>query len=347
LAGFVGFGVGLVLHIFLHETGHLIAGKISGYSFVSIRFFNVIFIKKDGEWHRKKFNIVGAPGQCLMSPPEPVDGKFPFVFYNLGGGLMNLIFGGISLALYFMLPSVSGLWWVFIPFALVGILVGILNLVPLSGSVPNDGKNIVMLGKNDQARHAFWLTLYMHAQTTKGIRLRDCISAEQFDFFNSDDPNDENRDNPLILSMKALRFSWLMDKYDFEAAKIYVEDVLNSTDKMPEIYINELNCERLFLELIGECRKEQIEDLYTENLKTYIKATSSYMSRQRLLYAYAKLFLNDDTEATKILEKFNKTCTFTPFAGEITCEREMVELVDDLANEQLNTPKNQNTEIEN
>jgi len=81
---------------------------------------------------------------------------------------------------------------------------------------------------------------------------------------------------------------------------------------------------------------EEIENLYTTELKQYIKATSSYMSRQRLLYAYTKLFLNDDTEAEKVLERFNKTCFTTPSVGEIDGEREMIALVDELAKKQNN-----------
>ena len=79
------------LHIALHETGHLIAGKISGYGFVSIRIFTMTFIKVNGKLKVKRFSMPGTLGQCLMSPPEPKDGKFPYFFYNLGGSLINFI----------------------------------------------------------------------------------------------------------------------------------------------------------------------------------------------------------------------------------------------------------------
>ena len=34
-----------------------------------------------------------------MSPPELVDGKMPYVLYNLGGSFLNLIFAAIFLVL--------------------------------------------------------------------------------------------------------------------------------------------------------------------------------------------------------------------------------------------------------
>ena len=91
-----------VLHIIIHELGHLVAGKMSGYKFLWIGIFKIVFIKKEGKWLRKKFNMKGATGQIFMSPPEMKNGKYPFVFYNLGGGLMNFLVSVISLAIFFI-----------------------------------------------------------------------------------------------------------------------------------------------------------------------------------------------------------------------------------------------------
>ena len=66
-----------------------------------------------------------------------------------------------------------------------------------------------------------------------------------------------------------------------------------------------------------------------------IKTTSIYTSRQRLLYAYAKLFLNDATEAAKALAKFNKACLSHPFDGEIIHDRELIALIDEWENRTL------------
>ena len=49
IVGFAFAGICFILHVFIHEFGHLIGGKMSGYEFVSIRFFNIAFIKKDGK----------------------------------------------------------------------------------------------------------------------------------------------------------------------------------------------------------------------------------------------------------------------------------------------------------
>jgi hypothetical protein len=320
-------GIYFVLHIFIHEFGHLVAGKMSGYDFVSIRFFNVMFIKEDGKLLRKKFNVVGTLGQCLMSPPEPVNGKFPFVLYNLGGSLMNFIVSVLSLALFFVFSSS-----LFVVFAGIGIILGIINILPMNVGVPNDGHNAMSLGKNDAVRHSFWFILYANAQITKGMRIRD-ISEEKFGFLDSANLSDKNRNNALVVNAESFRFEWLIDRREFEKAKTFGEHLINTTENMIDLQKKEFSCELLFLELIGECRKEEIERLYTKDLQKYIRATSSYVSKQRLLYAYAKLFLRDDAQAAKALEKFNKIIPSYPLVGEIESNRELIEIVDKLAEE--------------
>jgi len=332
LAMILFFVAGFILHVFIHEAGHLVAGKISGYGFVSIRFFNMMFINKDGKLTRKKYNVVGTLGQCLMSPPEPVNGKYPFVFYNLGGALMNFIFSVVFLAFYFIFPSMSALVsLLFVTLAFAGIFMGLFSIIPLNMGVPNDGHNALTLGKDDVTRHALWSILNVNALLTKGFRLRD-IPAEQVylsDYVNL--TNAERYKNALVISTETNRFEWLIDRHDFEEAKALAERLLHTAEKMLDIQKNDICCELLFLELIGECRKEEIDRLYSAALKKYIKATSSYVSRQRLMYAFSKLFLNDDTEAKKALEKFNKVCLSYPYAGDISANREMIDMVDDLA----------------
>ena len=329
LVGIIVLVLGIVFHVFIHELGHLIAGRMSGYGFVSIRFFNFTIINKNGKLIRKKFKIVGTFGQCLMSPPKQINGNYPFILYNLGGGFMNFIFSAIFIAFYFIFSSFSCAW-VFNLLAAIGIFLGLLNILPLNLGIPNDGHNALNLGRDEVSRRALWSILNMNALMAQGFRLRD-IPIEQYFFDNNVDLCDKNS-NALVTNVATQHFEQLMDKHEFTEAKAFGENLLGKAEKMIEVHKNELRCELLFLELIGECNKEKIEHLYTKDLKKYIKATSIYTSRQRLLYAYTKLFLNDATEAVNVLAKFNKTCLSHPFEGEIIRDHELIGIVDDLAN---------------
>ncbi|MDR1588604.1 MAG: hypothetical protein LBS51_00210 [Oscillospiraceae bacterium] len=315
-----------MLHIPLHEAGHLLSGKLSGYDFVSFRVLNIMFIKQNGKIARKKFKIVGTLGQCLMSPPEPVDGRYPFVLYNLGGSLMNLTASAAGLGFYLLfskaLPMAAAICAVF---AIVGILMSLINLIPMKpGGVANDGYNALTLVKRESARRAFWLLLRINTLTQQGARFRD-MPAEWFDI------PDDGLNDTITTVIALYRFSYLLDKHDFAEAKILAELLLNGADKMLEIHKTELRCELLFLEIIGECRVEEIERIYDKKLKNYIKATGVYVSHQRLLYAYEKLVVNDEGNAQKVLDRFQKACLTYPNVGEIESERDLIEVIDNIA----------------
>ena len=84
-----------------------------------------------------------------MSPPEPIGNTYPFTLYYLGGGLMNFITSGVFFALFLLLrDAFPYAGEIFIPVIGLGILTGLMNLLPLkiSGLV-TDGYNVVSLKK--------------------------------------------------------------------------------------------------------------------------------------------------------------------------------------------------------
>ena len=102
-AGLIGAYVWLLVANFLqtviHEAGHLVFGLMSGYQYCSFRIGSFMWIKQDGKMRVKRFSLAGTGGQCLMAPPDLVDGKMPYVLYNMGGCLANLIVSVIPAAI--------------------------------------------------------------------------------------------------------------------------------------------------------------------------------------------------------------------------------------------------------
>ena len=316
-----------LLQLVIHEFGHLVAGKMSGYKFLWLSIFNITFVKKNKKLMRMSVDGDGSFGNCLMIPPEMKNGKYPFVFFFLGGSLMNFLVSAISLALFFIFfPT----YWVFLVFAIFGIFFGIMNIVPIN--VGNDGHSILKLYKSDTERRNFWhLCRYNEDMLIKEMRPRD-ISAEQLTLLGSKSQGGENQKDDLDATAEFLRLSWLIDRHEFEKAKIFVENLLTTSDDKIALK-NEFIRVLLFLELIGECRKEEIERLYTKELKKYIKTEAPTILGQVSQYAYAKLFLQDNTQVVKALKEFNKIALLYPFVGEIVGGRELIEIVDKLAME--------------
>jgi len=323
--------IGFFLHIIIHEAGHLVGGKLSGYNFVSFRIGNSVFIRKDGKFVRKKFGVAGTDGQCLMSPPDVADEQYqyPFAFYNLSGGLANIL---ISIPLFIIGILISGyLSIILLTFSISGTFLGLINLIPLElNGIANDGLNTINCHKNLNGRRAFWIQSKFAGLITQGIRVRD-MPQEWVE--NVGVPVDA-----LIGFLATLRCSYLLDEGELEQAVDYIKTTIENPGKMLELQKNELLCELLFCELVGECRTDEIEKLYTKTLHKHIKANSTHLSKYRLMYAYEKLYIRNETDFEKALADFERACEHTPFVGEIAGERELIERV----NARSRVPNNHN-----
>lgn len=314
-------------HIIVHEAGHLVFGKISGYDFVSFRIASLMLIKEDDKLKLKKYNIVGTGGQCLMVPKSEWNAyDYPYVLYNLGGSLANLIVGLISIVLYVMVPGTIYLSEVLFLSFVVGILLALTNGIPMKVSgISNDGHNILSLNKDKQARRALYLQLYINGMQSNGTRLKEMPEA----YFEL--PDNPDLTNPLIVAIGVFKCNYLHDKQEFTEAESYAKYLINNAPGLLGIYKNELTCELLFYEIIGLCRQDEIEILYSKELEAYIKGTSGYVSRRRLMYAYEIFVNNDKDRANKELEEFDKAATKYPYTGEIEAEWELIEFVKNLA----------------
>ena len=164
----------MLLQIILHESGHLIAGLLSGYQFSSFRILSFMWIRENGTLHLRRLTLAGTGGQCLMTPPELREGTIPYVFYNLGGVLMNLIVSAIAFLLYIPCKNIPVLSVLFFFLGIIGVAFAITNGIPMQmGEINNDGYNALTLGKDKKELQAFWLQMKINEQVAKGIRLKD------------------------------------------------------------------------------------------------------------------------------------------------------------------------------
>ncbi|MHC1749329.1 MAG: M50 family metallopeptidase [Cellulosilyticaceae bacterium] len=316
------------IQIVVHELGHMIAGKMSGYKFVSFRIGRLMLMKEKGKLKLKRFMIVGTGGQCLMMPPIEDRYNYPYILYNLGGGIANLIISFMSAILYLLMPAKG--WGTTFLFMLccIGIFSAFVNMIPMRiGGIANDGYNAKALTKSQETRHAFWVQLYINGVLTAGEKI-DSIPNEYFEFPQNPDLNDA-----LICAIGACRCSYLHSKKEFEQAEVLSNYLLENATGLLEIHKNELRCELMFYEIIGLCRKEEIDKFYTKGLQKYIKATKSYITRRRLMYAYELIVENNQQAAQKHLIAFEKAAKNYPYASEVESERDLLTLIKNLKND--------------
>ncbi len=304
---FVSMYLLLLVHIILHEGGHLIAGLATGYEFVSFRIGSVAVVKgRDGKLHLRKMSLKGTGGQCLFAPPNLPIEQCPYKLYHLAGGLANIVFGllGLILGMSVIQPE-SMLSFFFLEFGVIGLGLGLSNLIPSqAGGIPNDGMNLWELGQDMVARECVNLILETNARLSV---------AESFE----DVPEElKNRLMKMDFTKMDLSCGVVANALNFQLAFWFVEgahekcneleQLILETPDVPELFKNEARCEILYYEIIKDCNPERIEKIYDKKLQQYVKATSSYPSRQRLLYAYYLLYKKDEEKAQACYEKLKK-----------------------------------------
>ena len=123
--------IAFILHIILHEGGHLVAGLLTGYRFVSFRFLNFTLIRKDGRLKWRNFELSGTLGQCLMAPPDKPLEQIDTRWYNAGGVLANVILVLLALLLMWALDLPTWLDIFLKMMVFIGIAVALMNGIPM------------------------------------------------------------------------------------------------------------------------------------------------------------------------------------------------------------------------
>ncbi len=319
----MGMYAAMVVQIIVHEAGHLVFGLLSGYEFNSFRIFSFMWIKKDGKLQCKRFSLAGTGGQCLMNPPDMADGKMPFALYNMGGSILNVAAAAVFWILSLLTKGIPMLSYICIIFAVVGLGFAIINGVPMhAGPADNDGYNAVSLGKNPAALRSFWIQMKASGLQALGVRLRD-MPEEWFEL-----PAEEDMKNASAASIAVFAVSRLMDEHRYEEADAMMERLLGMESGIVDLHRNMMIAERMYLELIGENRREVLEKLYNKEQKKFMKTMKTYLSIIRTEYAYALLCEGDEAKAAKIKERFEKAASTYPYEGDLEGEREYVELAE-------------------
>ena len=272
----------IFLQVLLHEGGHLVCGLATDYRFVSFRIFNLTFIRKDGKLCIKRFSLAGTGGQCLLTPPERPLEDIPTTLYNLGGVLANL--------LKFFLLMLS----------LIGILLAGMNGIPMKmGGIGNDADNMCLLLKDSKSKQALVTQLRINALVQEGMRPKD-MPAEWFS-----QTEDINYKDALQVTIALMSASRLLDCEEWEAAYNAFEKIMSHRHEVIGLLIKETACELLFTALVTK-RTARAEELYTDELDTYIRQYKDVTSsKQRLLCALA---LYRDKDTAKAKEIYEATC---------------------------------------
>jgi hypothetical protein len=295
--------------IICHELGHLVCGILTGYRFLSLRFFSLLWTMENSKIVLKRSDALKgvALGQCMLRPVDDFR-DFSFVLYNLGGGLANVALLALAVLLCVLAQQSDVLFGFFWGGAIANAILALTNLIPMSaGGVPNDGKNIMLALRSEESSRAFWRMLKYNAEVMDGKRPRD---------FGEDDfslPPDADTSNYLIAYIRILEADRLLDLERTEEAVAILQSL--PLEQMPLYYRNSVLAELLFYHTAHTLDIDKANEIYGR------KKMKGYLSRIRQpgiirpLAAYQFFVLRDPAEGRKTLVDAKSVNEHFPYHG--------------------------------
>lgn len=316
--------VSYLVHIILHEFGHLIGGTLSGYALISFRIFSIILVKENKKSKIKRYPSMDTASECIMMPPEIKKGKYPYKLYRLGGLAMNLFTSIIAIVLALGV-SVTGkypwnMWCVL--FALVGIVTVFYNGIPVVfDGIPNDGYILLHMIESNEARLAVHSQLLIYAFLSKGGSYSD-VPYEKFCVNQTGEIK-----NFLVIRVKLLEYKWHLEHLDFNQAAKCLEATNHFFNSLPRAYQYEINSEKLFIEIMCEHNRDIIDKLYNSDVRKYIEESQGDLSKSRIMMAYEAGVKGDMRSAHKYYMQLKNGAKTAPIKGETELELMLSEYV--------------------
>ena len=198
-----------------------------------------------------------------------------------------------------------------------------MNGIPMRmGMVDNDGYNAFSLTRNLEAMRSFWIQMKANEQLAKGVRLKD-MPEEWFTV-----PSDEAMKNGMVAVMGVFASNRLMEAQQFEEADKLMAHILEIDSGMVDLHRRLMICDRMYIELITENRKEVLDSMSTKEQKKFMKQMKNFPSVLRTQYVHALLFEKDTAKADKFKVQFEKCARTYPYPNDIQSERELMEIAD-------------------
>ena len=307
------------LQTVIHEAGHLFFGLNTGYSFVSFRIGNTIFLKENGKIIRKKIPMTGSGtgGQCLLGPPDYSE-NMPFVLYHMGGVIMNVVSAGVFGLLFMACRNIRILGPFMLMAALMGIAFALLNGIPMvTTMISNDGKNTIDCIHSEKARRAMWQQLKITQLSAQGLTL-DQMDEELFE-------TDSKSNDILTNTIRYLDSSRHMLQGKYEQAQ---KEMRNLTDgyTISNMLRQHMYVDCLYMELIGRNDPAEVEH-YHKLCEQIFKNMKNYPSVLRTKYAYEIIHNRDQNRADAIMARFSKVKADYPYPHEIVAEENFMKIV--------------------
>jgi len=280
--------IAFILNVVLHEGGHLVAGLLTGYRFVSFRFLNWTIIRRNGRLQWGNYELAGTGGQCLMAPPDrPVD-QIDTRWYNAGGVLANLLIVVISALLLWAFDLPTWLDELLVIMIILGLLIGVGNGIPLKmGGVATDGLNLLQLEKDIPGKQCFCNILEVNARSQEGVPY-DEMPEHIFAL-----PQPIDWTNSMHVGAVLMAATRMAAVHQWEEAYRLLTEAHDHSDEYMELY--RLEVENMMTQVcIAMGRDDEARQHYSDKVAKHVERHASTQSDKQLTKMAVTLALEND-----------------------------------------------------
>lgn len=284
-----GLFLSIYVHIFLHEAGHFLFGKLSGYRLVSFQVRRYKYSQADHSLHHMQTASPVLAGQCLMAPPKGDYAELPYRSYLLGGVMANALTGASLYGSAFMMELRLG--FLFVLISLVPVWMALANLLP---KAQNDGALLREASRSLHARKLMFRQLEMAKLIEEKVPFADLPDAY---FASLKDP--QYQKSFLVDYFYMVAYVRALGDLDFEEADSLLlafsaNRPVEESVYWPVYVMESLFCDALFGRI--EAAKGKFVQIQTHPLlKRY------WIANSRIRAAYAFFCLADIEETKKLL----------------------------------------------
>ncbi|MBQ3115543.1 MAG: hypothetical protein IJC07_00775 [Clostridia bacterium] len=291
----VGAIVAGLIVTFMHELGHLVAGKRSGFAFAEMR---VWFFKWKKVGKKTEFSF------CWLGEEAGYTDMIPKSIENLEKRFSKMVRGALIASFIAMLIGIPPLfikglsvwiyciWGAFFP---VGAYVFFGNALPmLNEGLSNDGAVLSGIRQGSDSMNVALSILKIQAEMYQGKTPKEIEKDLYFDLpqLPEDDPN-------FVLLLNA-RYNYYLDLGDYENAKKVTARLLSLEDEMPKAYTFPIKTDALYNACTFDFDEEKADDLVYELEKYLNNVNTATNVRAKLAYI---LNVKGETETADIFYK--------------------------------------------
>ena len=291
----VGLFLSIHVHIFLHEAGHFIFGKLSGYRLVSFQVRRFKYSQADHSLHHMQTASPLLAGQCLMAPPKGDYGELPYRSYLLGGIMANALMGTVLYSSAFLMELKLG--FLFVLFSFVPIWMAFANLLPKG---QNDGAVLREVSQSLLARKLLFQQLEM-AQLIEGKVPFADLPDTYFESIN----DAQYQKTFLIDYFFMVAYARALDGLEFEEADSLLQAFSANRPVEESVYWPVYMLESLFCDVLFG-RLADAEEKYIQ-IQAQPLLKRHWFGNRRIRASYAFFCLVDVEATKKLLEQEQAT----------------------------------------